>query len=333
MVSTVIQAFNEFMKDTVNLDPEITKKAIASRDWLTSQIDNFKSKDIDFPTSYEDINIHFGSFARKTKIRELDDIDMMIGLSGQGSTYLTYSDRIEITVSSEAADLLKLCHSNSTSLNSKRVINKFVSACSNVPQYSSAEIKRNQEAVVLNLSSYPWSFDIVPCFITSEDCYGKSYYLIPDGNGYWKKTDPRIDKERTTRINQNHDGNILQIIRILKYWNRRATMPTMSSYLLETMILNYYEGQNSKASQFVDVEFANVMVYIYNNIMGNVDDPKGIQGNINSLTYDERTKIKNKAAIDYHVAIAAGEFEQNKDMKASIGKWGEVFGSEFPKYN
>ena len=76
-------------------------------------------------------------------------------------------------------------------------------------------------------------------------------YLIPDGNGYWKKTDPRIDKERTTRINQNHDGNILQIIRILKYWNRRATMPTMSSYLLETMILNYYEGQSSKANQFV----------------------------------------------------------------------------------
>lgn len=333
MASTVIQAFNEFMKDTVNLDPDITKKAISSRDWLISQIANFKSKDIDFPTSYENININFGSFARKTKIRELDDIDMMIGLSGQGSTYMTYSDRIEITLSSEAADLLKLCHSNSTSLNSKRVINKFVSACSNVPQYSSAEIKRNQEAAVLNLSSYPWSFDIVPCFITSEDCYGKSYYLIPDGNGYWKKTDPRIDKERTTRINRNHDGNILQIIRMLKYWNRRATMPTMSSYLLETMILNYYEGQSSKASQFVDVEFPKVMAYIYNNITGNVDDPKGIQGNINSLTYDERTRIKNKTAIDYNVAIAASELEQNKDMKSSIGKWGDVFGSEFPKYN
>ena len=105
MASTVIQAFNEFMKDTVNLDSEVTKRANSSRDWLISQIANFKSKDSDFPTSYEDINIVFGSFARKTKIRELDDIDMMIGLSGQGSTYLTYSDKIEITVSSEAADL------------------------------------------------------------------------------------------------------------------------------------------------------------------------------------------------------------------------------------
>lgn len=43
--------------------------------------------------------------------------------------------------------------------------------------------------------------------------------------------------------------------------------------------------------------------------MGNVDDPKGIQGNINSFTYDERTKIMNKTVIDYHVAKAAREFE------------------------
>jgi hypothetical protein len=50
------------------------------------------------------------------------------------------------------------------------------------------------------------------------------------------------------------------------------------------------------------------------------------------LTYDEKIKIQNKAATDYNVAIAAREFENNKDMKSSIGKWGEIFGSEFPKY-
>lgn len=95
----------------------------------------------------------------KQKIKELDDIDIMIGLSGQGSSYMTYSDRIEITVSGEAVNLLKLCHSNSKSLNSKRVINKFVSTCSNVPQYSRAEIKRNQEAAaVLNFEFLSMEF-------------------------------------------------------------------------------------------------------------------------------------------------------------------------------
>ena len=83
----------------------------------------------------------------------------------------------------------------------------------------------------------------------------------------------------------------------------------------------------------MDIEFPDVIAYIYHNILGDVGDPKGIQGNINNLTYDERTKIKNKTAIDYSVSIAARKFEQNKDMNSSISKWGEVFGNEFPKYN
>jgi hypothetical protein len=332
MAASVVQAFNEFMKNTVNLDPETTKKAIGSRDWLINQITNFKAKDIDFPTSFEAININYGSFARKTKIRELDDIDIMIGLSGQGSTYMSYINKVEITVSAEAHDLLKLCHPNSNSLNSKRVINQFVSGCMNVPQYRVAEIKRNQEAAVLNLTSYPWSYDIVPCFITSEDINGKSYYLIPDGNGHWKKTDPRIDQARIIQINQNHDGNVLQVIRILKYWNKIAMMPTIPSYLLETLALNYYEGKCSKAVKFVDLEFVNAISYIYSNIMGDVNDPKNLQGNINNLTYDERMKIKNKTAEDYHTAVAARDFEHNKDFESSIRRWRELFGNAFPKY-
>lgn len=110
-------------------------------------------------------------------------------------------------------------------------------------------------------------------------------------------------------------------------------MPTMSSYLIESMVLNYYERKDSKASQFMHIEFPNVIAYIYNNIMGDVNDPKGIQGNINSMTYDERTTIKNKIARDYGIAKTAREFEQNSDMKSSINRWREVFGSEFPKYN
>ncbi|MDK2810995.1 MAG: hypothetical protein PWR27_1704 [Petroclostridium sp.] len=332
MATTVIQAFNEFLKDIVNLDSDISKTARSSRDWLLGQISKFNEKDNTFPKLYSDINIHFGSFARKTKIRELDDIDLMIGLTGQGSTYTEYTDKIEINVADDAKDLLNLCHDYTNKLNSKKVINKFVSACSNVPQYSNADIKRNQEAATLQLSPYTWNFDIVPCFMTTTNIYGVSYYLIPDGNGHWKKTDPRIDKERISRINQTHDGNVLQVIRVMKYWNRRPTMPTMSSYLLETMILNYYEAKTTTASQYVDIELPDVIAYIHNNIMYDVNDPKNIQGNINKLTYDEKTKIKNKAYSDYYKAMEARQLEQDKDMKGSINKWREIFGDSFPKY-
>ena len=69
MPKTVNAAFNEFHKDIVNLDPGRTSLARNSRDWLISQLNNFPTKVIDFPTLYESMHIKFGSFARNTKIK------------------------------------------------------------------------------------------------------------------------------------------------------------------------------------------------------------------------------------------------------------------------
>ena len=56
-----------------------------------------------------------------------------------------------------------------------------------------------------------------------------------------KKSDPRIDNERTIRINQDHDGNILNIIRLIKYWNSQNHTIRIPSYMLECMVLSVYE--------------------------------------------------------------------------------------------
>jgi len=139
------------------------------------------------------------------------------------------------------------------------VINKLLSKLNDVPQYEKAETSRNREAATLNLLSYAWSFDIVPCFFTSPEWDNRTYYLIPDGNGNWKKTDPRIDGNRVIVINQQQSGYALNLIRIVKYWNRRPTMPSMQSYLLECMLLNYTESL-TQCTQFVDINFKSALV-------------------------------------------------------------------------
>lgn len=189
MASTVIQAFNEFLANTVNLRKEDTQTARSSRDWLVDQIAGFPDKVDKFPRIYNEKITFFGSFARRTKKRPLDDVDIMICLSAEGSTYYEGFTTISIDVASNAERLKSLCNTDSNTLNSIRVVNKFVSALKTVPQYRSAETKRNQEAAILQLNSYDWNFDIVPCFFTAPDSTGKSYYLIPDGSGGWKKTD------------------------------------------------------------------------------------------------------------------------------------------------
>jgi len=332
MVRTVNEAFDVFLTDYVNLDPDETKKARKSRDWLLDQIHTFPNKDYSFPSLYSEKDVFMGSFARRTKKKELDDIDIMIALNGEGSVYHEFNDRIEIYVSDAAYRLKALCWEKTNILNSRKVINKFISLLVQVPQYEKADIKLNMEAATLNLKSYPWTFDLVPCFFTQKDCYGKDYYLIPDGNGDWKKTDPRIDRQRVTDINQSHDGNVLNVIRLMKYWNKRPTMPSMSSYLIENLILNYYSTKFVKASKYVDLEIPEVLHYIKNKIFYPVNDPKEIQGNINQLSHEKQDKISKRANIDYEKSLEARDLENKGLHKLSIKKWGEIFGYNFPIY-
>jgi hypothetical protein len=331
MPTTVNTSFTEFVRYTVNLDPKVTSSARMSRDWLIGQIDKFGTKD-GFPTLYNNIDIHFGSFARRTKIRELNDIDFIVGLNAQGSTYLQDSwGKIEITVPTTVGDLYSLCHDNTNKLNSRKVINKFVSELKTISQYESSEIKRNLEAATLKLKTYPWSYDIVPSFITNSEYDGRTFYLIPDGNGHWKKTDPRIDRDNVSRINQKHNGKILNLIRLMKYWNNRATMPTIGSYLFECIILSYYDSQLN-VLDYIDIEARNLFGYLSSAIYNNVYDPKNIQGNINNLSFDEKQKISAKSLADYQTANEALNHEQANDHNLAINKWRGIFGNNFPEY-
>lgn len=332
MAKTVIQAFNEFKTNTVNLDPEQTKKARGSREWLVEQIQAFPDKDNKFPEIYAGKTIYFGSFSRSTKIRPLDDIDIMICLNANGCTYIELSDKIKINVPETATRFVDFVNYDTNVLNSRKLINSFVSKLIAIPQYKNAEIKRNLEAATLNLLSYSWTFDIVPCFITTENACKKTYYVIPDGSGNWKKTDPRLDRKRVVDINNLHDGQILNVIRAVKYWNKRPTMPTIDSYLLENMILDYYSEKNLKASQFIDLELIDIFLDIHKRVYNIINDPKGIQGNLNKLTFDEKKKISDRAYNDYVKALNARNLEQRENYKDSINKWKEIFGNEFPKY-
>ena len=87
-----------------------------------------------------------------------------------------------------------------------------------------------------------------------------------------------------------------------------------------------------KASEYVKLEIPDILHYIKNQIFDHVNDPKGIQGNINQLSAEEQDKISNRADRDYKKSLEARELEDKYLYKLSIEKWGEIFGSNFPTY-
>jgi hypothetical protein len=274
--------------------------------------------------------IEYGSFSRKTKIKPLDDIDMMIILHAQGATYMPGMSPFDVYNSGNSRFFSDLCFDGTIQVNSIRLINRFKEYLAAIPQYKHADIKRNQEAVTLELQSYEWVYDIVPCFITNPEWDGRTYFLIPDGNGHWKKTDPRIDKKNVLDTQVAQEVSIVDVIRLIKYWNCRPIMPSMPSYLLENIVLNYFNA--TVRGKWVDIEVRDCFAYIADAILTAVPDPKKIQGDLNSLTWDDRNKIRRRALDDHARATDALVYEQKDKMKESIGKWREIFGNEFPAF-
>lgn len=331
MATTVNVAFDEFMRDTVNLDSEVVSAARKSRDNLIDNIAEFDDTDGFFDLC-KDFNVHFGSFARKTKCRELDDIDLMIGIAASGATYNSSDSWDDVRITASASnEAQKDCARDDGTLNSTSVINKFKKKLENVREYSRSEVKKNGEAVVLNLKSKDWSFDIVPCFHTVKEANGREYYLIPNGNGNWKKTDPLKDKEHVTDTNQSKDGRVLELVRLCKKWNKVKNAKTIPSYLLETMIINYADSV-TKLSEYIDLRFRDTLKYIADHIMSPVYDMKDIQGDINNLDLSDRWVLQQKAQSDYEKACKAWEHESAHNQKDAIKKWGEILGSDFPIY-
>lgn len=332
MASTTPAAFREFKTFVVNLDPEVSKKARKSRSWLVDQIRTIKSDTDVLPDLYTDKDIFYGSFARNTKIRELDDVDLLICLKALGTTYSYDAGRIILRVP-DGITLSELCHDNSNLLNSRKVINRFVKRLKGVDNYKKADVHRDGCAAVLDLTSHSWSFDIVPSFFTTPDSFGRTYYVIPDGDGHWMKTDPRIDQERTTSINQAHDGKVLDLIRIAKYWNARSTAPAMRSYLFECLILEYCSAKTTKVGDSLGSELALALQSISRSVRSSVSDPTGIANDINDLTESQREAISARAATDAEKGVAAVIAEMSGDHEESIRLWTEVLGPEFPSYS
>ena len=331
MAKTVNDAFDEFMRDTVNLDPDVVSKARESRDNLLENINEF-AEDEEFFELHSGFNFHTGSFARKTKCRELDDIDLLIGISANGATYNLYDtwDNVRITASTTNT-AQKECTRDDGTLNSTQVANRFKKKLEGVREYSRSEIRRNGEAIVLNLLSKDWSFDVVPCFHTMPESNGRSYYLIPNGDGNWKKTAPEVDKGHVMDTNQTKGGKVLPLVRLCKRWNKTKNATTISSYMLETMIINHADAVK-ELTNWIDLNFRYALNYIADHIMLPVYDLKNIQGNLNNLSYADKQTLRDKAKVDYAKACEAWDYEHQGDHKTAISRWGEIFGKDFPQY-
>lgn len=333
MVRTVGGAFAAFRSNTVDLDADQTCTARTSRDYLIKQIRTLAGNDSAFPRLGGD-PIHYGSFARRTKIRPLDDIDFMVVMNGNGTAEDHRGEgKSWLRIADNTAPLAAYPDAHGY-VSSIKVLNRMRDELSRLPAYRKAEVRRNQQAVVLSLTSYSWSFDIVPAVPVIGGYFSTVlHYVIPDGSGDWMRTDPRKDQTWVTRINQRHNNLFLPLVRVLKHWNvnEAQTKPRLQSYYLEALAARVFDGAPLIQSLPDGAErfFSTAGIYVSQSC----PDPKGLGPALDANVSSE-TKQKVRLALGEATQRVgyARMYERQGNQKDAIYWWGRVFGSNFPSY-
>lgn len=332
----VNSCFEDFIKYKVNLDPNRTQKARRSKINLQANIISLAERG-DMPVMYKEMYLDYGSFARRVKLRPLDDIDMMICMDGTHGKYTEIQSNSKYTIwIDEYAPKLNEKRDAAGNLNSKKVIELFKKELAQVGDFRSANLHRRGEAVTLQLKSYEWNFDIIPCFYTD-----KGFYLIPDGDGTWKKTDPRIDEARINKAENRircyypNAKDMRTFIRLMKYWKKVSWGDVISSYMFEQMLLTYIEQKGMTSDWQSNIR--DCLQSLSLQIKGSVMDPKGMQGDLNTLNIDKRYELSTIANTDFDIAKLAireetmsGQFRSTHQN--AIQLWHNIFGNEFKLY-
>lgn len=338
MAYTVWSAFNEFRTSVVDLDAEVTKTGRASRDYLVEQIKTIAKSNNAFPRLGGEYR-PYGSFARRTKIQPLDDIDLLLVLSGRGTTESSTSElnsyRLKIIDSTAPlaayAEATGSFFDTAVYVNSTKVLNAIKAGLVSVPNYSKAAIKRTGVAVTLDLSSRSWVFDIVPSVEVADSTGATKHYLIPGGTGQWMRTDPRIDNTNVTTANSRHSSKLLPTLRLLKYWNGRTTKPRLPSYYFETLVLKTFASGSAITDYPAAVKYFldNGQTYLWLSC----PDPKGLGPALDvSIDYTTKSKVGEAMKEAAKWAGYALLYEGQSNYKDAIYWWGKVFGSKFPVY-
>lgn len=246
MLITTEGSITQFRAAQVDLLPSQVAQARASRDFLLQSLrDAFRRTP--GRVSLTDTVHFYGSFARRTKIRPLNDIDLLfvvdvgdvvaVNNPFVASRTIQIHPNSSVTTAFNGRTVDRSLIRTDSQVSSIAVLNDVRNRLQTIPQYRRSEVRPDGPAVVLNLASYDWSFDIVPALQIGTPFQPE--FAIPDGRGGWIRTNPLRDSQNMTQRNQQSSGYVLPMVRLAKSWNSQLRSP-LPSYYFEMLCLQHH---------------------------------------------------------------------------------------------
>lgn len=336
--SGVAGAFETFIDREITIPKGIRSRASVSHNRLREILDDENANDTTFPRILSAVDDDFlgGSFARHTKIWPLDDIDIYLPLDGAGLVYTSPAGNLPYQVQSDDASLTNplLAAPNrwmvGSSISSRKLISEFAAVLrEHYP--TTTRVRHAGEAVTVTLSS-ELGFDVVPCFSLAPWSSGENpFYLMPDGNDGWLRTNPRIDTEVSGTLQERNGKTHRRAGKLLKWWNDNRFGGRFDSYYVELAIMRDTASRNQYGVVDTSVSVATAAAFnALSTAAGNGDlstwIAKAPPVEAPTLGLEQRIGL----AVIASNAAQAVAWEQSGSPEKALEIWKGIFGERFP---
>jgi len=332
---TVGGAFDRFLDEEISIGRNTRSKASTSHLHLRSFLSGEIGRDASFPRilSKEDDDFLGGSFARHSKNWPLDDIDIYFPMDGHNLIYFRRGVPASHTVVSDGVlqrnPLLDSPNRwmDGSFISSRKLIDGFAKVL-NRHYPTKTRVRRAGEAVNVEMSDL--GFDIVPCFLLRlNDPQSPDIYVIPDGKGGWKETNPRIDTAISSHLHATNGEFFRPAVKLVKWWNTERFTGQLSSYYVELAIMRSFL-HNNQADHFIS-SLSDAVATGFEAVREAV------------AVGDQPSWLLNGPAIKsdllpFHRSLAkiagcardASTAEQSGNAEYALNVWKVVFGDKFP---
>ncbi|MGE3858121.1 MAG: hypothetical protein AB7G21_14280 [Dehalococcoidia bacterium] len=196
------------------------------------------------PHVYSSESYLAGSLGRRTQAQPLDDIDVFLVFNAGGTSMTKGGIREPVEMfGTEPNPLLSALYASPPWISSARVLEAFLPVAQGfVDRFNSvtdAGVGAKQRTLFIRFGHI--NVDVVLVEL-GRAAHGLDKYYLPDGGGMWRASNPKEDQRRLSEMNGSQGGNLLALIRLIKWWNKAHNAGRLKGIHIEVMVENATRG-------------------------------------------------------------------------------------------
>ena len=187
--------------------------------------------------------------------------------------------------------------------------------------YPNTDMRGDGQVVLVRFDSY--AVEVVPAFVLDN---GRYWICDTNGGGSYKETNPWAEVSHIETVDAANNRNLRPLIRMLKAWQSNCSVP-IKSFQLELLAVAFIQQSEWRQNDFFwfDWIIRDFFAFLYHAAGTSLSIP-GTSERI-YLGNDWRSR----AAMAYHRAVKACDYERDNYVFSAGEEWQKIFGSQVPQ--